>query len=84
MALKDQQIASKSIDTMVVTHATWIDCHLRSLRSRSAANDVFDGLAESHLNDDEKYLNSILEHHGSNFMLVPSVKKGHLHCIHHC
>ena len=61
---------------MVVTHATWIDYCLRSLRGRSVPNDTFDGLVESYLNDDEKYLNSILEYQGSNFMDDPDAFPG--------
>ena len=47
-------------------------------------NNAFDSLVEKCLNDDEKHLNSVLEHQKLNFILIPAIKKGHLHCIHHC
>ena len=72
---------------MVVTvnHTTWIDYYIRSLQGRPAVvNSIYNELVDGYLNNDEKHLNSILEHQKLNFILVPSTNKGHLHCIHHC
>ena len=49
-----------------------------------ARNNVFDDVSTGFLNDDEKYLNAVLEHQRANFILVPSSKKGEIHCVHHC
>ena len=65
--------------------STW-SAYYRMLLSSSKehGNDVHDALVLDFLNNDEKYLNALLENHRMNFILVLSTKRGELHCIHHC
>ena len=66
-------------------HTTWLDYYIRVLsEGEEIPNSVFDELVEEYLNDDEKYLNSILSNPRLNFILTPSTRKGYLNCIHHC
>ena len=71
-------------------HTTWIDYHRKILEESAIAgvellNNACDDLSIECLNDEEKYLNAILENPKLNFILVPSASgKGRIDCIHHC
>ena len=66
-------------------YTTWLDYYRKVPHGApGSATGLCDSLVENCLNDDEKFLNSILENSKVNIILVPSPKKGHLECVHHC
>ena len=71
-------------------HTTWIDYYKKILEESSVAgaellNNACDDLSIDCLNDEAKYLNTILENPKLNFLLVPSASgKGRIDCLHHC
>ena len=69
-------------------YTTWIDFYGKLLEEDDSdtrvPNSVYDNLVSDYLNDEEKFLNAVLENPKLNFILVPSTDKGHAHGLHHC
>ena len=65
-------------------YTTWIDFYEKLLEEEAPENrgripnSVYDKLVLDHLDDEEKFLNAILENPKLNFILVPSADKGHV------
>ena len=62
-------------------YTTWIDYCART--TESVPDSAFNEVATGCRDDDEKFLNAILEN-PTNFILVPTKERGHLACVHHC
>ena len=77
-------LTSTTTTTSTTMNGTWADYCNKLLNGSTSKSDVFNALTIGFLNDDEKYLNAVLEHQRVNFILVPSSRKGEIHCVHHC
>ena len=65
-------------------YTTWVDYYVHQYDTDLPLDSVFNELVTGYLNNEERYLNSVLERANDNFILVPTEDKGHITYLHHC